>query len=58
MIAQGKTNKEIALATGRTVKTIKSHCTVLFRDYKVKNRTQFAVKFNEIQQEIISRLDK
>lgn len=48
LVAQGKSNNEISLALSLSEKTIKAHCTALFKVLEVKNRTQAAIKFHGV----------
>lgn len=45
LLAQGKTNKEIADKLGFKLITIKSDISFLIEKYKVKNRTQLACEY-------------
>lgn len=57
LIAEGKTNKEIGALLGVSEKTVKAHCTSIFKDYNVVNRTQLAVKFHEIQRVVVQHIN-
>lgn len=46
LIAQGKTNAEISAALNLAQKTVKSHCTALFKELGIQNRTQAAIEFH------------
>lgn len=43
LVAQGKTNKEIATALSIAEKTVKAHMTDLFKSTGCSNRTQLAL---------------
>lgn len=49
MLALGMTNKQIGNSLGLSEKTVKAHCTNLYRDYEVKGRLQFALKYLQLQ---------
>ena len=55
LIAQGYTNKQIGTTLGRSEKTIKSHATLLFKEYGVTNRTQFSRVYLERKNEEASQ---
>lgn len=46
MIAQGLPNLAIAATLNIQLKTVKSHCTEVFKVLGVKNRTQAAIEFH------------
>lgn len=45
LLAQGKTNAEIGQDLGIDEKTVKAHCTAIFKVLNVQNRTQAALRF-------------
>jgi DNA-binding NarL/FixJ family response regulator len=45
LLAQGQRNADIARALALSEKTIKGHCTAIFKHLGVKNRTQAALVF-------------
>ena len=45
LIAEGKTNREIALGLGVTVHTVKFHLASVYRKLGVQNRTEAVVAF-------------
>jgi DNA-binding NarL/FixJ family response regulator len=45
LMAQGMTNAEISRAMKVSEKTIKAHNTAIFKELKVRNRTQAVVAF-------------
>ena len=44
LIAQGKTNEEIAIKLGINEQTVKNHCWHIFPKLGVSNRTEAAIK--------------
>ena len=46
LLAQGKTNKEIATELCFSLDTIKKRVSKLFKAYKVKNRVELANEYN------------
>lgn len=49
LVAQGKTNRQIAKALGLSQQTIKNGVTVILLKMGVKNRTQAALKFHGLK---------
>jgi two-component system nitrate/nitrite response regulator NarL len=47
LIAQGFTNKEVAEATGGTIKTVKFHVSNILEKLAVRNRTEAAIFFQK-----------
>jgi DNA-binding NarL/FixJ family response regulator len=44
LVAQGRTNREIAQELTRSVKTVEWHLSRLFRFYGVRSRTELAIR--------------
>lgn len=49
LLAQGKSNKEIAIVLQYSLDTIKKRVSKLFKLYKVKNRVELANEYNAEQ---------
>jgi two-component system, NarL family, response regulator DevR len=51
LVADGRTNKEIAAALGLSDKTVKNYLNVVFRKLKVGRRARAAVIYRQIHPE-------